>query len=210
MRLGNCYGHVASCLWPVAGGLKLRARMLRTGNKSRHKTQDTKPFRGQAWSIDFFNVSLILAVLLMLFLLTWNFLALRWNNIQGYNEMWIAGVVAADALATTPGQPYGWEDTLISNQSSTIGAFGLANTRNVMSNNKIEAFANISNSNYSFAKEGLGLRKYDFLLNITNTARTSSYYQLGMVPTIGNESVVFERFMILNNSIVVMRLEVWR
>lgn len=178
-------------------------------------TQNPKPktgntcLHGQIWSMDFFSVSTIIVLLLVLFIFSWNFMALRWNNIQSYDEMWITGVAAADALTVSAGQPYGWEDLEILNDS-TIEAFGLANSRNILDENKLSSFSNVSASNYTFTKDKLGLRKYEFFANITDLNREQTYYYFGTSPTNLNETVSFDRFMVLDGDIVILRLEVWK
>lgn len=165
--------------------------------------------KGQVWSLDFFAVSVTMALLLMLFIITWNFLAIRWSNIQSYDELWSASLSATDALVITPGQPVNWEDVQMLNDSNVV-TFGLANSRNVIDNNKLSRFADFTQSNYSIVKSKLGLVRYDFFINVTSMGKETSYYQIGSKGSSVNEAVVFERLMLLNGSIVNLRMEVWK
>ncbi len=173
------------------------------------ETQNSRPLKGQVWSLDFFAVSVTMALLLMLFILTWNFLAIRWSNIQLYDELWSVSLTATDALVTTPGQPANWEDIQTLNDSNVV-TFGLANSRNVIDNNKISRFANFTQSNYSIVKSKLGLVRYNFFINITSMGKETSYYQIGSKAILLNDTVVLERLMLLNGSVVNLRMEVWK
>ncbi len=166
-------------------------------------------YKGQIWSLDFFSVSLTMILMLMLFIFTWNSFAIRWSNIKSYDELWSAGLSASEALVTTPGQPYAWEDFQTINDSN-VETFGFVNSRNIIDNNKLSKFANTTSGNYTFVKNKLGLVRYNFFINITDMEKQNTYYQIGNKATPLNESVVFERLMLLNGSIVNLKMEVWK
>ncbi len=188
--------------------LKL-VKPLSTIQDTELKTQNPRPLKGQVWSLDFFAVSVTLTLILMLFIVTWNFMAVRWSNIQSYNELWSASLSATDALVITPGQPANWDDIQTLNDSNVV-TFGLANSRNVIDNNKISKFVSFTQSNYSIVKSKLGLVRYNFFINISSMEKETTYYQIGSKGSPLNETVVFERLILLNGSIVNLRMEVWK
>ncbi len=161
--------------------------------------------KGQIWTSDFLAGTLILTFILLFFLLMWNSTAIRWNTESGYLQRFSSAIFTADALLTTPGQPANWE-TLAG--VGNVSTFGLVSGRNEISNAKIEKFV-AENSSYEIIKDKIGMQFYDFKLTITNLDGTSEYHQFGKPPPADAESTVVERLGIINDSVVLMRLEVW-
>jgi hypothetical protein len=62
------------------------------------------------------------------------------------------------SLVYLSGDPWNWEAL----SQSDVNAFGLALEKNVLSAQKVSAFMGALDSNYSLAKEKLGLGPYDF------------------------------------------------
>ncbi len=163
--------------------------------------------KAQVFTIDFVLASFILMIILFAFLYIWNFLGVRWNNINEYNKQYTIGLFAADALVTSAGNPPSWENLATINQNTS---FGLVNERNIINQQKLDRLRNISIQNYSLFKQRLGATNYELFINITNMNRTVSYYAMGSASPRLNETVAFERFIFFNGSISVLKLEVWK
>lgn len=161
--------------------------------------------KGQIWTSDFLAGTLILTFILLFFILMWNSTAMRWNSESGYLQRFSSALFTSEALLTTPGEPANWETM---EGIGNVTTFGLANGRNEISNAKIEKFV-AENSSYEGMKEKVGMQFYDFKLTITSLGGKNSYYEFGQGPPADAESTVVERLAILNDSIVLMRLEVW-
>lgn len=161
--------------------------------------------KGQIWTSDFLAGTLILTFILLFFLIMWNGTAIRWNTESGYLQRFSSAIFTSEALLTTPGYPANWETMAgIENVSS----FGLVNGRNEISNAKIERLV-AENSSYEEVKDKIGMQFYDFRLMITNLDKTREYYRFGMPAPAEAESTVVERLAIINDSIVLVRMEVW-
>lgn len=161
--------------------------------------------KGQIWSTDFTAGVLVLAFILLFFILIWNGLAVRWNNANEYRQMQTDAVFASEALMTTSGEPNSWEMMENINESSAIG---LVNGRNELSNEKITKLV-AGNDSYYFVKEKLGVQRYELGIQITDLENTT-YYEFGEFPGELDTSVIFERFGILNESPVIVHVEVWK
>jgi len=168
-----------------------------------------KSFKGQAWTFDFTAGMIILLAILLFFIFIWNGLAMRWNSVNEYRQMQFDSLFAAEALMSTTGHPSNWE-TLPAINSTTVDSLGLVNGRNELNNLKLEKLVSINSTSYSFVKDRLGLSRYEFGLRITNLAKDSTYHDFGRFAGPLNNSVVFERLGMLNGSVVLVHLEVWK
>ena len=167
--------------------------------------------KGQIWSLDFISGITLMSLLIMLFILEWNYLSLRWNTSATYREMLTGALYASEALFTTSGDPAGWEK-LPAPDDSNIVSFGLVNGRNELSNLKIARLMdlNASDANYTLVADRLGLAGYQLRLQITDLEGNLTYYDFGR-PSGLNNSAVLERFVLINDSIPAKaRVEVWK
>jgi len=155
------------------------------------------------WSVDFFISTIIIVFISMMFILLWNGLAIRWNVEHEYTQMYTDAIFAADALLTTPGYPESWENL---ENTSTANAFGLVNSRNEINNMKLEK---LNETEYDTVRKKIGLARYDFEMMITDLSGEETYYSFGM-PSGQNNSVVLERMALLNNTPVIVNIEVWK
>jgi hypothetical protein len=143
--------------------------------------------------------------ILLFFLIMWNSTAIRWNTESGYLQRFSSALFTSEALLTTSGEPANWE-TL--EGVSNVSTYGLVNGRNEISNAKIEKFV-AENSSYESIKSKVGMQFYDFKLTVTSLGGKNEYYEFGQGPPADAESTVIERLGLLNESIVLIRLEVW-
>lgn len=163
--------------------------------------------KGQIWSIDFSAGILLLAFILLIFILVWNNLAIRWNSASAYRQMETGAIFASEALISTGGEPVGWE--MLGNISEA-GALGLASGRNELSTPKIERLVLENSTSYDFIRARLGLQKYELGISIMSLDREDTIYEFGRFSSGMQDSVVLERLGILNRTPVIVRTEVWR
>jgi hypothetical protein len=153
-----------------------------------------------------------MSLLILLFILEWNYLSLRWNTSAAYREMLGGALYASDSLFTTSGDPVGWERIGVIDETN-VNSIGLVNSRNQLDNQKLEKLLELNSSddnNYSIVLQKLGIPGYNMYINITDLEGELTYYSYGRKSGLNN-SVVLERFVILNDSIVSKaKVEVWR
>jgi len=163
--------------------------------------------KAQVFTIDFVLASFILMIIILTFLYLWNFLGVRWNNINEYNKQYAIGLFATESLVTNAGNPPSWENLETINQNTS---FGLVNERNIINQQKLDRLRNVSLQNYSLFKERLGATNYELFINVTNMNRNVSFYVMGNASLQLNETVAFDRFIFFNGSISILRLEIWK
>ena len=164
--------------------------------------------KGQIWSLDFTASVVLLTFILLFSLLMWNSLAVRWKTSEGYRQMQTDALFASDALMTTSGRPYSWE--MRSQIDNNVSMIGLARTRNELSRMKIEKLVASNASAYDAVKGMLGLGRYELFINITSIGPGSVHYEFGKHAGALNDSVVYERFGLIEGAPVKARVEVWR
>jgi hypothetical protein len=166
--------------------------------------------KGQIWSLDMISGITLMAIMILLFVLEWNSLALRWNVSSAYRELLGKALFASDALFTTPGDPPGWERTanLTLDEPHSLG---LANTRDSLDNQKLERLMGMNASqDYSLVLSKLGLAGCQMRMTIQDIYDGTVYYDYGR-PSGLNNSAGVDRFVLLNGTTVARaRLEVWQ
>ncbi len=165
--------------------------------------------KGQAWSLDFIMMSMILIAILFTIIYSWNFISIRWNNITVYNRQYVAGLILSESLVSSSGNPPSWE-YLNTTNTSTLIQIGLTNERNKINTAKLDRLNNLSLQNYSFVKQVLGIQNYEFFINVSNLDRNVTLYSIGNITQEFNDTVSFERVGLYNDSIVFLRVEVWK
>jgi hypothetical protein len=184
--------------------------------ENRKKTTNTllmgkqkKGKKGQIWSLDFISGITLMSLLIMLFILEWNYLSIRWNTSSGYREMFGGALYAAEALFTTAGNPAGWERLAAPDEDNLL-SIGLVNSRNELDNQKLEKLAALNSSaDYELVRTKLGIPGYQLHLNISDLEGNITHFEYGIASELNN-SVVVERFVLLNDTVAKARMEVWR
>ncbi len=154
------------------------------------------------------TAAVILSFILLFSMLVWNSLAMRWNSSSDYREMQTDALFAAEALMTTPGTPKSWE--MLPQMNGSITTIGLVNSRNELNRLKIEKMVSENDTAYGLVKNRLGLQRYELGINITSLDKRAAYYEFGAFPGGLENAVVFERMGILNETPVMVRIEVWK
>ena len=165
--------------------------------------------KGQIWSTDFLISAVVITFIALMFILIWNGLAVRWNNAQEYRQMYVDAAFAADALLTTPGDPESWEN-LETIDEDTVHALGIVNSRNEINNMKMEKLVGLNDTEYAMVRQKLGITKYDVEIKVTDLSQDSLYYYFGRTSTMLETSIVLERMALLNNTPVIVSIEVWK
>jgi len=153
----------------------------------------------------------MISILIMIFILEWNYIALRWNSSESYREILGAGLFAADSLFITPGDPPGWE-RIPNITASSVNSIGLARGRNEIVNAKLDALSllNQTNESYDMVRTKLGIQGFQIHLLITDLSNEHQLYEFGRSSALNN-SVIIDRLVLLNNTIPARaRVEVWR
>lgn len=174
------------------------------------KRKQKKNKKGQIWSLDFISGITLMSLLIMLFILEWNYLSIRWNTSASYREMFGGALFAAEALFTSPGNPVGWEKLAVMNEDNLF-SIGLINQRNELDSQKLARLSSLNDSaGYELVRTKLGIPGYQLHLNITDLEGNMTYYEYG-VPSALNNSVVVERFVLVNGTTAAKaKMEVWR
>ena len=158
--------------------------------------------------MDFMTGLLALSFILMIYLLVWNSIVLRWDEASAQNSMASSAFLASESLLATPGEPTSWE--MLPNMTGNVTAIGLVNSRNELNPLKLSQLVAYNATAYSTIKTRLGLQFYDFGLEVTDLTGGSVYYEFGKFsgPTTSN-SVVIDRFGIMNGTPVIVHMEVF-
>ncbi len=163
--------------------------------------------KGQIWSTDFIAAVLALTFILLLFFLLWNGINIRWHNSIDYWQMQAAAVFASEALVSTPGDPGTWEQL---DDIEDSYAIGLVNGRNELNERKIIRLVSENDTSYRFVKERLGVQRYELGIRITDMGRETSYHEFGKFAGPMDTTVLLERVGLLNETPVMVQVEVWR
>jgi hypothetical protein len=116
--------------------------------------------------------------------------------------------LASESLLATPGEPENWE--VLSHIDENVSAIGLVNGRNELDNMKLDKLIAENATAYETVKSRLGMQKYEFGIRITDIGGNSIYYEFGRFSTgVLNNSLSFDRFAILNESVVIVHMEAW-
>jgi len=164
--------------------------------------------RGQMWVFDFSVGFLVICFVLVMYILAWNELVLRWSINNEHNIMKTSAYFAAESLLTTPGEPESWET--MGYIDGNISAIGLVNGRNELNTLKLDILVAENLSKYDDIKARLGLQKYEFGLRVVDFSKDTVYYEFGKFSNGDlNNSISFERMAILNGEPVIVEMEVW-
>ena len=165
---------------------------------------ELKTSKGQSWTMDYISSASVVSFILILALLSWNFMAVRWSNIDNYNKLYATAIFASENLVNSRGYPPGWENA----KESDIISIGLADESNVLNDRKLERMDNISRSNYTMLKQKMASSRYEFYVNISSSDRKSTYYEFGLKP-LENQTIVFERLALVNNTPAIVKVILW-
>lgn len=164
--------------------------------------------KGQVWTIDFTTGLLVLFIILIIYMVIWNGIAARWNSYGARTQMESSADFASESLLATAGEPKSWE--MLPHIDGNVTAIGLVNGRNELNQLKIEKLVSENATAYSTIKARLGMQRYEFGLEVTDLGANIVYYRFGRFSSGSlNNTLEFDRFAILNNTPVIVHMEVW-
>ncbi|VVC02928.1 Uncharacterised protein [Candidatus Bilamarchaeum dharawalense] len=165
-----------------------------------------KCLRGQIWTVDFITGLVALSFILMLYLIMWNTIAIRWGWAGKQTSMEASAYFASESLLATSGEPESWE--MLPHIDENVSAIGLVNGRNELNKMKLEKFVAENATAYSTIKARLGMQRYEFGMRITDIGDNTVYYEFGKFSALNN-SLNFDRLAILDGEPVIVHMEVW-
>lgn len=104
----------------------------------------------------------------------------------------------------SPGNPPNWQEAA----PGAATNFGLEAENSVLDSGKLDAFNSTMASNYSLARDRLGLSAYNFSVTVSNYYNSSRMYLMGA--TNPSDSVTMSYVSTLNGSLVLVRMMVSR
>lgn len=167
-----------------------------------------KHSRGQLFSTEIIiSFSLFLAAILV-FIFVWNSIFSSYAEEQSDRRMEVSLLGISDMAMLSPGDPQDWEGTAMENAS----AFGLATSRNVLSEKKLYAMQSLFASNYTMMRERMGAGGYGLYIEVDGSGGTV-LYDFGQAADPANGSIsqaTSDRLAILNGNVVNVKVQVWR
>jgi hypothetical protein len=150
-----------------------------------------------------------LMFILMLYVMMWDNITLRWNLAGQHTMMESSAFFASESLLATPGEPEGWE--MLPHIDGNVSAIGLVNGRNELNRMKLEKLVSENATAYSTIKARLGMQRYEFGMRVTDLAGNTVHYEFGKFSTgTLSDSLSFDRFGILDGEPAIVHMEVWR
>ena len=164
--------------------------------------------KGQIWTVDFMAGLVAISFVLLIYVLLWNTLVIRWTTLAKQSTMSSSAYFASESLLATSGEPKSWE--MLPHIDDNISAIGLTNGRNELNSLKVAKLISENATAYSTIKSRLGLQLYDFGFKITDLSGNVEYYRFGKLATGSlNNTISLDRFALLNNTPVIFHMEVW-
>ncbi|MDD3159794.1 MAG: hypothetical protein PHQ98_02405 [Candidatus ainarchaeum sp.] len=156
----------------------------------------------------FFSQDLILGIFFFLIVLTLFFVFSQnvSSTISYYNSSEKLNSTITNVNSTlilTPGVPSNWQEDRIF--LDDINFFGLAYSKNILTEQKILKLAKYLDENYTLTKEKLGLGKYDFMFELTNLSTNKIEVTSGIISPNATSKIYNERIVIFNDSIYLFK-----
>ncbi|MDD5171973.1 MAG: hypothetical protein PHF60_02960 [Candidatus ainarchaeum sp.] len=149
-----------------------------------------------------------LVFIMMLYVLMWDTIAMRWNSAGQHTQMEASAFFASESLLATPGEPESWE--MLPHIDTNVSAIGLVNGRNELNRMKLEKLVSENATGYPSIKARLGMQRYEFGMRVTDLEGNNIYYEFGKFSSGSlNNSVNFDRFGMLDDEPVIVHMEVW-
>ncbi|HLD88783.1 MAG TPA: hypothetical protein VI894_01105 [Candidatus Nanoarchaeia archaeon] len=160
--------------------------------------------KAQAVALDLIAAVSIAMTVVIIVLLLYNNYTLRLDKKVDYLRMNNKAHQISEVLVMTQGRPASWNENF-----STIENIGLALTDRNLSQVKIDAFINLSNTNYSRMLDLLGTEGYNFTLAI-NSLNGSQINTTDVKPTTTSTVVNLQRRVLVGTSIRTLDFKVWK
>jgi hypothetical protein len=145
----------------------------------------------QFFSAEIILVFIVFISLFFMAVLFWETKTLEFDTNQRLFDMELGAANLAEILTTSPGKPLNW--TILNFEQ-----IGLADDYAVINPRKLDNFFYISDHNYSYARELLGIPEYDYYVRLKDVSGN-------IVRSFGNYSgfsviIVWEEKIRINNT----------
>ena len=152
--------------------------------------------KAQIATTDLFLAITIFLILITAFFVTWNVYQSRLTNSISRSEMELYAVQVANQLVRSPGIPADWE-----NNVAGIRAIGLSGGDRVISEEKLNAFANLTAEQMG----SLNIGSYNFYFILIRG--DNAVLEVGAYPA--GQSVTIRRNVIYQNEASTVQVSLW-
>jgi len=158
--------------------------------------------KAQLWSLDFVMSLLIFLSAMLAVMFAWSNISMNAAETRQLKELQLKALTLSDSLIRTGGLPEDWNE-------GDVVVIGLAQEENVLHATKVDRFFNLSDSDYGRARGLLNMGLYDFLFEISDMNGT--VFRNTSVPIGADAEVIVpvERYCLLGDRIVKVRLTIW-
>lgn len=161
--------------------------------------------KGQLLSTEFIFGTVIFCLLLILVLISFSDANILINTKTEMKNDFDIAFSTSDFLVLSQGAPNNWQD----NNIGSIYKIGLAKTKNEIDRNKLLKFIDL-NSQYSSAKDLLGLQQYDLYVSFTNGQNANTLYEFGIYPDNNATVTTVTRYAVLDSNVIKINIKVWK
>lgn len=162
--------------------------------------------KGQVLSIDLLIATAIFLFILNTSVLIWNSELSRKNDMEARKWMEESARTTSNQLVTSQGDPSDWQNLQELNESS-LHSLGLVDSRNMLNQKKVDKLSLLSNTNYALIKRVIGLEAYNVTIYLISNKSSMIF---GTEPASEEGVISVDRFALLNDSKVTIRMKVWR
>ena len=161
--------------------------------------------RGQILSTELVLAFSIFLVAMLVFVAAWDYIIYTYGFEQDERQMQSALISVSDAMVLSPGYPYDWEFSAGANASS----IGLASSENVLSPYKLSALQSL-NSSYDTLRERMGAGRYNVYVEAMLPNGTVLYRFGNAAAPDAASSTGAERLALMNDTITILKVQLWR
>jgi len=156
--------------------------------------------------VDFLAASMVF-LFILLTILTFTNTIFQQTVFNEKNELDETAFLVANSLIYSQGEPANWH-TL--NGVNGISNIGIAATRNVIAEEKLEKFVDLNQNYYEETKDLLGASKYGLKVSILRMQNNQSIAEFGLEPMETSGVSTANRFAYYNGEEVIARIKVFK
>lgn len=145
---------------------------------------------------------------LLVFLLAWGLISNSYAQENYDRQMQGALMGISDTAILSPGDPADWEITALQDANS----FGLAQSRGVLSPQKLSALQSLNSSHYDTVRERMGAGRFELYIEAQSQGGTVGY-RFGKPADLSDSAVYsasVERLALLGGEPTVLKVQLWR
>jgi len=170
--------------------------------------QALKHQKGQMLSTEIVLAMVLFMASLTAFLFTWNSISSTYSQELQQRQLQVALTSISDQMVLSTGDPQDWEFSTLQDSNS----FGLAQSRGILSPQKLSALQTLNASYYDQVREGMGAGRFDLYMETVDVASGEVLYRFGKMvdrSEIYQASASIDRLALMNNSMVRLRVQLW-